>query len=86
MLGDSAGDCTFHRPLLLTERPFMLVGFALVPSSGVVLQVNDTSRPSADHNVYRQLAISQRVTIKHGKDARIIHTYIYSKALSNFHG
>jgi len=54
----------------------MLVGFALVPDQySVVLTISD-----------RQLAISQRVTIKHGKDARIIHTYIYSKALSNFHG
>ncbi len=37
--------------LLHTEGPFMLVWFAWVPLSGVVLQVNDTPRPSAAHNL-----------------------------------
>ena len=36
---------------LLTEGSFMLVWFAPVPSSAIVLQVNDTSRPSAAHDL-----------------------------------
>lgn len=36
---------------LLTEGSFMLVWFASVPSSAIVLQVNDTSRPSAAHDL-----------------------------------